>query len=263
MVVVVVGGGRGGGRRRGGTHERWRDGRHDWERQRGRNFFSLWSSIGSAACCLVTAAPFEKHSVSLEISLRIHSQSAYKTFLLTIGQQHAIWEKQCSIVSVLAQFIIYLSPSYLLDGGPGFSQCSSQLTEPPFCVIKHNNSTLMVGGGVVITAAITEALCAFFKSRINIYAVQCFMLHFTKKNMVDWLSILQVSSSGQAGEHFHSLNTLSNKTQRSRTIFTVVGHQLVWRFSFQFTEYLQKWGMSNKGHATLDLLFFLHRTAQC
>lgn len=63
------------------------------EKGRGRNFFfffSLWSSIGSAACCLVTAAPFEKHSVSLEISLKIHSQSAYQTFLLTIGQQHAI-----------------------------------------------------------------------------------------------------------------------------------------------------------------------------
>lgn len=53
-------------------------------------FFSLRSSIGSAACCLVTAAPFEKPSVSLEISLKIHPQSAYQTFLLTVGQQHAM-----------------------------------------------------------------------------------------------------------------------------------------------------------------------------
>lgn len=91
-----------------GGYERWRDGRHDWERQRGRNFFSLWSSIGSAACCLVTAAPFEKHSVSLEISLKIHPQSAYQTFVLTIGQ-HAIWQKQCCTASLLwVELIIYL-----------------------------------------------------------------------------------------------------------------------------------------------------------
>lgn len=75
----------------GGAREMER--RAAWLRKAERKklfFFSLWSSIGSSACCLVTAAPFEKHSVSLEISLKIHSQSAYQTFLLTIGQQHAI-----------------------------------------------------------------------------------------------------------------------------------------------------------------------------
>lgn len=130
-----------------GGYERWRDGRHDWERQRGRNFFSLWSSIGSAACCLVTAAPFEKHSVSLEISLKIHPQSAYQTFVLTIGQQHAISRKQCCIASLLwVELIIYLFIHLRLTSLMlvWYFLCvfGTQLADSPFCVIKHNDSTL-------------------------------------------------------------------------------------------------------------------------